>query len=69
MPSGEKTGLISRIAIDSEMTTVSRKEETFHRVSAALDRAKDQWLSGILERDHINVMRDVNELIEEHNEE
>ena len=49
--------------------TVSTKEEAFHRVSAALERAKDQILSGIPERDHVDAMRGVIELIEEHNEE
>ena len=38
--------------------TVSTKEEAFHRVSAALDRANDQSLSGFLERDHVGAMRD-----------
>ena len=42
----------------AEMTkTISAKEEVFHRVSAALDRAKDQLLSRILERDHVGAMR------------
>jgi hypothetical protein len=36
--------------------TVSTKEEAFHRVSAALERAKDQILSGIPERDHVDDM-------------
>ena len=48
--------------------TVSTKEEAFHKVSAALERAKDQILSGISERDHVDAMRGVIELIEEHNE-
>ena len=39
--------------------TVSTKEEAFHRVSAALDRANDQLLSGFLERDHVGAMRGV----------
>ena len=51
------------------MTKVSGKEEVFHRVSVVLDRVKDQLLSGILERDYIDVMIGVIELIEEHNEE
>ena len=38
-------------------------------MSAALERAKDQILSGIPERDHVDAMRGVIELIEEHNEE
>jgi hypothetical protein len=41
----------------------------FHRVNDTLDRAKDQLLSGILERDHVDVMCGVIELIEEHSEE
>ena len=49
--------------------TVSTKEEAFHRVSAALERAKDQILSGIPERDHVDAMCGVIQLIEEHNEE
>jgi DNA repair exonuclease SbcCD ATPase subunit len=49
--------------------TVSTKEEAFHRVSAALERAKDQILCGIPERDHVDAMCGVIELIEEHNEE
>ena len=49
--------------------TVSTKEEAFHVVNAALERAKDQILSGIPERDHVDAMRGVMELIEKHNEE
>ena len=37
-------------------TTISVKEEEFHRVSTTLDCANDQLLSGILERDHVGVM-------------
>ena len=48
--------------------TVSTKEEAFHVVNAALERAKDQILSGIPERDHVDAMRGVMELIEKHNE-
>ena len=48
--------------------TVSTKEEAFHIVNAALERAKDQILSGIPERDHVDSMRGVIELIEKHNE-
>ncbi len=47
--------------------TVSTKEEEFHSVSAVLDREKDQILSGIPERDRVDVMCGVIELIEEHN--
>ena len=50
------------------MTTISGKTETFHRVNTALDRVKDQLFSEILEKDHIDVMCNVIELIEEHNE-
>ena len=38
-------------------------------MSAALERAKDQILSGIPERDHVDAMCGVIELIEEHSEE
>ena len=64
LPSGEKRAGRQNCP---EMT-VSTKEEAFHRVNAALERAKDQILSGIPERDHVDAMRGVIELIEEHNE-
>ena len=44
---------------NSPEMTVSTKEEAFHRVSAALDRANDQLLSGFLERDHVGAMRGI----------
>jgi hypothetical protein len=50
------------------MTTIDGKE-VFHRVIVTLDRVKDLLFSRILERDHIDDIRGVNELIEEHNEE
>ena len=50
------------------MTTTIRGKEGFHRVNTTLDRSKDQLLSDILERDHIDTMCGVIELIEEHNE-
>ena len=38
-------------------------------MNTTLDRVKDQLFSGILERNHIDIIRVVIELIEEHNEE
>ena len=55
LPSGEKRAGRQNCP---EMT-VSTKEEAFHRVSAALDRANDQLLSGFLERDHVGAMRGI----------
>ena len=43
--------------------TVDTKEEEFHSVSVVLDRGKNQILSGIPERDHVDVMCGVIELI------
>ena len=35
------------------MTKISAMDEVFHRVRATLDRAKDQFISGFLERDQL----------------
>ena len=48
---------------------MSGNEDAFQRLKAALDRARDQILSGIPEIDHVDAMRGVVELIEGHNEE
>ena len=47
--------------------TVSTKEEAFHSVNAAIERAKYPILSGIPEREHVDAMRVIE--LEKHNEE